>query len=377
MRILEIVSTLGKGDGITNVYVKYFSKIKEQNIIFDFLCIGCTCEEENNNYYRDYINKLGGHVYYISSPLKLKKFKKEWKVFCYKHYKEFDILENNIPFLGILFKNAKEKLKVKNIITHAHASKYGDSTFTNLRNYTFMRLTGYYIGDYLFATSLDTGKKIFKKEIYKKPFYIIKDAFDLSKFKFDLNMRKSIRKKYNWNNKVIIGNVGRFVPPKNHKLIVNLFYEFLKKVPNSELILIGDGYLVPKIKEQVKRLGITKHVHFLGIRNDVNNLLQGMDVFVFPSTFEGLGVALVEAEVVGMPCLVSTGIPKEAIFNKNVIILKLKDSITKWVEGLEKTINYERDPNGLLNSRNNGFDISQEVYRLACIYRKVGETHDS
>lgn len=378
MKILEIVSTLNKGDGITNVFVKYFSKIKSKNIVFDFLCIGCTEEDKANNYYKKYIEECGGHVYYISSPLNIYKFKKEWKLFCKNYYNNFDILENNIPFLGVFFKNAKKKLGVKKIITHAHASKYGDSTYTNFRNYIFMRATGYCLGDYLFATSLATGKQIFKKQIYKKPFYIVNDAFDLNKFKFKSDVRERVRKKYNWNNKIVIGNVGRFTPQKNHRLIVEVFAKFLQVFPDSKLVLIGDGYLVPKIKEQIKRLGIANNVQLLGVRTDVDKLLQGMDAFIFPSNFEGLGVALVEAEVVGLPSLISNNVPREAIINKNVLVLSLKAPVDNWVEGLKKIIKYKRECNGLLNAENIGFDVTVESNKLSKIYKKiVGEVNDS
>lgn len=133
----------------------------------------------------------------------------------------------------------------------------------------------------------------------------------------------------------VIGHVGRFVPIKNHQLIVNAFEAYHKEIDNqSFLILIGEGTEYEKIKNMVKEKGLVNFVRMLGVRRDVPHLLQIMDKFIFPSVTEGLGISFIEAQAAGLECVISDAIPTEAIATNRVYRVSLHDEIKMWVKAL-------------------------------------------
>ncbi|WP_416665944.1 glycosyltransferase [Egbenema bharatensis] len=137
-------------------------------------------------------------------------------------------------------------------------------------------------------------------------------------------------------DRFVIGHVGRLATAKNHAFLVNVFAAVLQKQPNTHLLLVGEGDLQSSIQQQVARMGLVDHVTFTGFRSDVPHLMLGaMDAFVFPSLFEGLGLALVEAQAAGLPCLFSDVIPAEAdIVHPLIHRLSLEKSPFEWAEAL-------------------------------------------
>ena len=130
--------------------------------------------------------------------------------------------------------------------------------------------------------------------------HIINNAIQLQHFQYDEEKRKELRDKYNLNNKNVIGHIGRFQPQKNQEFLVEIFSRYLKQDNNAILMLIGQGENEDKVKQRISELGINDKVMLMGVRQDVNELLQAMDVFVLPSLFEGLGMVLIEAQAAGL-----------------------------------------------------------------------------
>ena len=133
-------------------------------------------------------------------------------------------------------------------------------------------------------------------------------------------------------DRFVIGHVGRFNPPKNHPFLIRVFAEVLKRDVSAILLLIGTGDGQQEIKTMVETLGITENVLFLGSRSDVPDLLQAMDVFVFPSLYEGLSLATVEAQSAGLPCVLSNQIPAECKMTNNVEFIPLTASPEIWAD---------------------------------------------
>ena len=101
------------------------------------------------------------------------------------------------------------------------------------------------------------------------------------------------------------------VPQKNHDFILDVFNEICKKQENAHLILVGDGPLAETIKKKIGRLGLQDKVSLLGLRNDVNKIMQAMDIFLFPSIFEGLGIVALEAQAADIPIICSEFVPED------------------------------------------------------------------
>ena len=169
-----------------------------------------------------------------------------------------------------------------------------------------------------------------------------------------------------------IVHTGRFVEVKNHSFIIDVALEVIKRQPKSRFVLIGDGPLKPAIQQKVLRLGLTEHVLFAGVRPDVQRLLLGAaDVFLFPSRFEGFGLALVEAQAAGVPCICSDCIPPEAdVVQPLVRRLSLSQPASAWAEALLAT--GSRAPclsrAEALAYVDRGFNIQASVDKLTRLY---------
>jgi glycosyltransferase involved in cell wall biosynthesis len=134
-------------------------------------------------------------------------------------------------------------------------------------------------------------------------------------------------------------------------------------------LLVGDGELRPDLERQVNELGIARRTVFTGARADIPALLKTMDVFLFPSHFEGLGLAVVEAQAAGLPIVTADTIPPEAIIIHNACsILSLNDPISHWVEAIQKShVKLGANPLDLIAA--SPFDQRVCLERLLAIYR--------
>jgi glycosyltransferase involved in cell wall biosynthesis len=160
---------------------------------------------------------------------------------------------------------------------------------------------------------------------------VIKNGIDLERFRHITKSENQIRKELGiQNTDFIIGHIGRFQTPKNHEFIIDVFYELKKQVNKSVLLLIGTGDLEKKIREKVRKMNLDGSVKFLGNRSDIPELLSIMNVFLFPSLYEGLGIVLVEAQAVGIRCIVSNNVPDAVYLTENIVGLDLNEPIEKW-----------------------------------------------
>ena len=159
--------------------------------------------------------------------------------------------------------------------------------------------------------------------------------------------RKEIRKKLNVEDKLVIGHVGTFTKPKNHKFLLKIFKEINEKYKNAVLLLAGTGKLEERIRQQAKKENIEDKIVFLGQVKNVNEIMQAMDFFVFPSKFEGLPVTLIEAQANGLKILASDKITEEVKLTENLKFISLKASPKKWAEKIllqdyNRNINLEK-----------------------------------
>lgn len=184
---------------------------------------------------------------------------------------------------------------------------------------------------------------------------IIKNGIDVEKYIFKESVRKRIRTALGFEDKLVVGHIGSFSHPKNHKLLIEIFRQIQKHSHNSILLLIGDGELRPKIERIVIELGLTESVIFTGVRSDIPELLQAMDVLVFPSLFEGLPVTLVEAQAAGLKIIAADTITKEVALTDLVRFISLKQPASYWADNVLYYINgYER--------RNTFYEICKADY---------------
>ena len=217
------------------------------------------------------------------------------------------------------------------------------------------------------------GRWLFgNKEYDKGNIYLLNNAIDLDKFKYNESLRKEKRKELGINDDtLVIGHVGRFVEQKNHRFLIDIFNEIHKKNNNSVLLLAGQGPLMDEIKNKVISLKLEKNVKFLGQRNDIDKLYQAFDVFLLPSLYEGLPVVGVEAQATGLLCELSNDMTKEIKVLDTTRFVSLNTSAEEWATIiLDDYSKFKRHDTTSEITKNN-FNIKNETSKLENEYSEL------
>ena len=358
IRILHIVQKMEAG-GTQAFLMNLYRNIDRDKIQFDFLV-----EYEEKEFYDDEIISLGGKIYYTNfrKTLNVIKFKKTLSNIL-KEHPEYKIVHIHATAIGKICTDVAKKCGVKTIIAHTH----NNSAVKDWKYYPKILLRKLYTKgptDF-FACSEDAGRYTFKN----KKFTVVYNAIDIDKFLFKQEIREEFRKELNIEDKFVIGNIGRLHEQKNQSFLIDVFYEIQKRKDNAILLIVGKGPLENELKEKVSNLGINDKVYFLGNRKDIERIYQGMDVFVLPSLFEGLGIVAIEAQVSGLPVIASTGVAKEANITNNILNIDLSEPIDVWVEAICKTkVNNRKSIEDIV--RKSKFNIKNNVKFLQEFYLK-------
>ena len=199
---------------------------------------------------------------------------------------------------------------------------------------------------------------------------VLPNGIPLREFAFDQEIRQGVRAEWQaGDTTLVMGHVGRFTAQKNHDFLLDVFAELHREQPNSILVLAGIGELQQAARQKAEELGLAEAVRFLGFRSDVARLLQGMDVFVMPSLYEGFPVTAVEAQAAGLPCVFSDTITREAKILEAVEYLPLDAPLQRWADailGLAGTTQRDACYQELARK---GYDVKTMAERLLRIYR--------
>jgi glycosyltransferase involved in cell wall biosynthesis len=200
---------------------------------------------------------------------------------------------------------------------------------------------------------------------------IIKNGIIADNFTYNIVDRNKVRNILGIDGKTVLIHIGRFHRQKNHIFLLDIFQNYLKNNPNSVLILVGRGELESEVVNKINTSKISDKVLLLGVKSNISELLSASDIFIFPSLYEGLGIALIEAQASGLYCIVSDTIPHEAIISDKLVRCPLGD-MSVWVEAIIKIQSLEYDRNEYIqNVINNGFDIIINNNTLIKIYDEV------
>lgn len=305
MRILHVVTTMHRG-GLETMLMNYYRKIDTSKIQFDFL----TYRKYKSEYDLEILER-GGKIYYLPpfSPKTIFQNLKQTSEF-FKIHKEYKIVHSHLDALSAfpLFFAKRNNIPVR--IAHSHVSGFDIDFKYPVR--LAARCALKYIATDFFACSEKAGKFMFGKYAGEKV-KILVNAIETNKFAYDSEIRKKVRAREKLGDSYVVGHVGRFTDVKNHEKLLDIFAEILKKRENAVLMLVGKGELEEKITQKTEYLKISDKVRFMGSRDDVNELMQAMDLFILPSKYEGFGMVLIEAQTAGLPCLTSANVVPEDV----------------------------------------------------------------
>lgn len=358
IRILQIVSSLNAASGVLAVVLNWHRHFDTSKIQFDYLY---TLETPVTN--KIEIEKLGGNCYNLPHPYKqpFKFLMKSYRFFKEHHY---NTVHSHITNLNLFFYPLAKMFGTKNIIQHAHGTKWSDKKFGAIRNYLMLHAVWPFITHKL-ACSQKAGEMFFGKN-----FQIVKNGIDVEKFAYNTEIRNIKRKELNLENNFVIGHVGRFSGEKNHKYLIYVFKQVVEEEQNARLLLIGNGYLENEIRAYVRAENLQDKVIFLGARKDVAELYQAMDVFVLPSLHEGMPVSAIEAQCAGLPCIFADTITKEVLILPESKMLSLKNLPRVWADEILKYKGYKRN-SGVQYLKIKGFDIKDIGKKIESLYNSL------
>ena len=208
-----------------------------------------------------------------------------------------------------------------------------------------------------------------RRALKKGKVMILPNAIDPDRFKFNEKQRNEVRARYGISDDdFVVGHVGRFFPQKNHEFLIDIFAELHKQMAHAKLLLLGKGPLQEHIQQKVEKLGLSRCVIFAGLQRDPASFYTAMDVFCFPSLWEGLPLTLVEAQYSGLPCVMSDAVPRETAITDKVFTLSI-DDVKPWCEKLSAlNVAVDRE-NPLIKSER--FDIRKCYGMLKSLYQVV------
>lgn len=366
---IRIAQIMGKwvGGGVESVVMNYYRNIDRNKVQFDFIC-----DEDSKYIPKDEIEGLGGKVILIPPYQKPFKYHKELK----RVLKEgkYKIVHSHINTLSVFSLWAAKAAGVPVRIAHSHSTTNKKEWKKNFMKQILRPFCKVFATDY-FCCSEKAGRWQFGNRAYNQgKVYLLNNAIDVDKFKYNKMIRKQKRKELNIkDNQLVIGHIGRFVTVKNHMFLIDVFNEICKKRKNAILLLAGDGPLKEKIQNKVKELGLEKSVQFLGQRDDANELYQVMDLFLFPSLYEGLGMVLIEAQCSGLPCVASTEVPRGVAVTNIVKFLCLNNSLNSWKIEILKLIKQTKRKNNIKIVSMSGYDIKHESKKIEKKYIKLNK----
>lgn len=361
IRILQVLGGLDIG-GAETMVMNYYRNIDKSMIQFDFVVHG-----NNHGFYEEEIKKMGGKIYRVPKYRLYNHFNyiKAWRT-LFKNHLEYRIIHSHVrSTASIILKVAKENGLIT--ICHSHSTSNGTGLSAFVKKKLQKKIP--YVADYLFSCSKESAIWLYgKKNANSERCYIINNAIDVSKYSFNMSKRKQVRSSLKIDNKIVIGMIGRLAEVKNHSFAINLLKELVKYNKKYHLLIIGSGPLKNNLVSQVKDYNLVENVTFLENRSDVNELLQAIDIFIMPSLWEGLPLALVEAQAASLPCVVSNNVTDGIIIEELVKKIEI-DDVKKWIEYIKDDVNIAKvrlDRSKMI--KDNGFDIKDNASKLSSFY---------
>ncbi len=361
IRVLQVVTIMNRG-GLETMLMNYYRQLDRTRIQFDFIV-----HRKEEGHYDKQIENLGGRIFRMPSikPGNYRTYFKKLDEFFYNH-KEYKVVHSHINENSSFVLKAAKKAGVPGRIAHSHLSDLGMDLKLPFRLYARSKMKN--VPTDYFACSTNAGKWLFGQEILNNNrLTVLHNAVNAEEFRFNPESRKHVRKRLGIrDDEFVIGHIGRFNKQKNHDFLIDIFESVRELRPESKLLLIGEGNLRPGIERKVMERNLDSNVCFLGIRSDIPQLLQAMDLFLFPSLFEGLPVVLIEAQASGLTCVVSETITKESDVTGRVEFKSLKASSVDWAKSILKDDKVHVDTTRQL--KKSGYDTTTMVNWLSRYY---------
>lgn len=359
-KILFVTASLAR-NGTETFIMNVFRTIDRTKYMFDFLVFS----DSVVGYYNE-AKELGATIYRLP--------KRKDGFWIYKNYLDDFFKKNSKKYIALhwcgcsltsilpIYYAKKYGIQVR--IIHSHNSNVDKIHSKILHSINKLFLSR--LATTALACSDVAAKFFFTNTKFENKYLVLKNGIDLNRFQYNPELRLSTRTNLGISSEFVIGHIGRFTKVKNHSFIIDVFYEVQKVKKDAMLLLIGVGETMDIVKEKVNHLGLQDYVLFLGLCENTHELLQAMDCFLFPSLYEGLPFALLEAQASGLPVYTSTNVSAEVDITNNVSFISLDTPANKWGKIILSNEICRTNVNEKIV--NNGYSINDTVKILERIY---------
>lgn len=356
-RILVIITTAFTATGgLASVMLNYYRSLDKKGLQIDFASTNTITPNLNEE-----IQKNGSKYYQLP---KRKNIIGYWKaVKCLsRNYDVVHVHANSST--AVIELSAAKAARVVKRIHHNHTSKTQHPVINALLHPFFK----YSYTDAIACSQL-AGDWLFGKNNCK----ILRNAINIAKFEYNKDARVLIRNEFGIKEEdFVIGHIGKFMDAKNHEFLIKVFAEYHLKHPNSKLLLVGDGEWRSKVETWVADSGCADSIILAGLRSDIPAIVQAMDIFVFPSIYEGMPLTVLEAQASGLPCLISSNVTSDVNIGQDVKMKDLADGVKDWADSIDSfdyAISREvRCHNNYELITKAGYNIENEANELLKIY---------
>lgn len=374
IRVLVVNSGSKLFGGVSSFLYNVYTHLDRTRVQYDFLSPNQTTYE----IHRAEIEAMGGRIYAlgITGNLLSKKTKlySRLKAFLKAHPYRIVHLNSGDFYFNLFAGKAARDAGVETVIVHSHSVGNPQDSPMKRRSIRLMKPALERQAKAFAACSPEAAEFMFTHEtVAAKRVDIVPNGIEVGKYGYDPRTREAIRRELKLEDKVVLGHVGRLAYPKNQAYLVELLAEYRKRRPNAVLMLIGEGDHKESLQALARERGVSDAVIFTGARTDVERYYQAMDVFLFPSFYEGFGMVLVEAQIAGLSCLASACVPRSTDIIGNTAYIGIeKGDIPKWIDALELALDRPRQSHVDL-ALAAGFDINTVAERLCDKYVSLYE----
>lgn len=348
--------------GKKNLIMEYYRHVDRNKVQFDFIC-----DSDSQAIPRDEIESLGGRVYeirpyqnIIGNMIDIYKLCKKNR---YPVMHAYNSTMNIFPMF--VAKVAGVPVRISESLSMAHEGDWK----TKIKK--ILRPMSKWFANYYMSCGDDCGRWQFGDELFDAgKVDVFKTVINTEFNTFNPELRDKTRKEFGWEDKIVIGHIGRFTPQKNSVHLIEIFAAIAKKEPKAVLCLIGDGELKKEMMAKVEELGVKRQVKYLGRREDIQQFYNAMDAFLLPSLYEGLPVVGLEAESCGLPMFFSTEVTREANACELGHFIDLDESENVWADEILQAVS-ENMPIRKSHAKEvaeAGFDSASEARRMQKYY---------
>ncbi len=367
-KILQVHGGMNRA-GTEAVIMGWYRNIDTNEIQFDFTNMtGMECSYDKE------ILERQGKIINVPSRAEVGSLKHCYYLYkCIKDNGPYIAVHSHMNFHGGIVAVVAKLAGVKKVVIHAHNTQDDGVGIKRKIEIFILRKLLLRFGDEFLACGKDAGNFLFGE---KTKFEIINNSVDIDKFKpkniEDIN---EIKKIYKLEGKIILGHIGRFSKQKNHKFIIKIIEQLKQNNIDAKFILIGDGELKDCFFKELEDKKLLDYVLYLGLRDNIDYWLNIIDIFIFPSLYEGLPVVLVESQATGVPCIISKNISPEVDLGMGLVTRLDIDDAKIWIDNIVKNQNSKIYDCRLIEKKlkENGYILKDNVIKLINIYKRKGD----